>query len=134
MSSRPRPVSLDQVAEVFGTGGVSPSGWSDPHEDARFGLLECPAVSLLASMVPSAERAEIALARPATRFVRNGVILIALRCRTSAAGSGARGCPGLDQMPQQPARLVAWLLVAVVTRARGQRGDPDPESLEERSG
>jgi hypothetical protein len=117
-----------------GTGGVSPSGWGGPYEDAGFGLLECPAVSLLASVVPSAERAEIALTRPAARLVGNGVILIALRCRAPATGRGAAGRPGFDQMPQQPAWLVARLLVAVLTCAHGQRGDPDPESLEERSG
>ena len=132
---RARPVFVGRSGGVgFGTGGVSPSGWGDPHEDARLGLLEGPALGLLAAVVPSAERAEIALAGPATCLVGNGVILIALRGRTLAAGSGAAGRPGLDQVPQQPAGLVAWLLVAVVTAAHGQRGDPDPESLQERSG
>ena len=135
MSGRARPVSLGRSGGVgFGTGGVSPSGWGDPHEDAGLGLFEGPAVGLLAAVVPSAERAETALARPATGLVRNGVVLIALRGRTPATGSGAAGRPGLDQVPQQPAWLVAWFLVAVITAAHGQRGDPDPESLEERSG
>ena len=91
-------------------------------------------MGLLASMVPSAERAEAALTCPATRLVGNGVILIALRCWTLATGSGTAGRAGLDQVPQQPARLVAGLFVAVITCACGQRADSDPESLEERSG
>ena len=110
----------------FWAGGVSPSGGGDPYEDAGLGLLERPALGLLAAMVPSAEWAETALTRPATGLVRDGVVLIALRGRTAATGSGAAGRPGLDQMPQQPAWLVAWFLVAVITAADGQWGDPDP--------
>ena len=133
MSGRPGP-RPGSGGVGFWAGGVSPSGGGDPHEDARLGLFEPPSLGVLASMVPSAQRAETALTRPAAGLVRDGVVLVALRGRAPAAGSGAPGRPGLDQMPQQAAWLVAWFLVAVITGAYGQWGDPDPESLEERSG
>jgi len=108
-------------------GDVAAAGRRCPAHDSGRDLLQPPALGLLAAMMVPAERGEAALAGPTAVGVGHGMVQVALRGWPSAPGSGAHGGARPDQVLQPLARLVPRLLVPMVTRIPGQRGDLDRE-------
>lgn len=92
-------------------GDITAAGGDGPGHDTGFSLLKAPALGLLSPMVIAAERAQIALAGPATLVVRQGVVLVAAPGRAPAPGEGAARAARLDEMAQPRTQLVAGAFV-----------------------
>ena len=71
-----------------------------PDQDSWLGLVKPPALGLFGLVMTSAQTCEIALAGPAALAVRDGVILVAARRRTAAAGEPTGALANVDHMPQ----------------------------------
>ena len=122
-----RGAALDRVHG--GAGGVGAAGWGSPFQDAGFGLLEVPALGLFGAVVVAAEGREVAFAGAAALVPGGGVVQVASGCGAAAAGRGARGVAGADQVLEGAAGVVADLAVGVVAGTAGdggQRGGEDP--------
>jgi hypothetical protein len=101
-----------------GRGGVGAAVGERPANDAGFGLFDFPAGCLLAAMVPSAFRAEVALAGLAVG-VGDGVVEVAVDGLGVAAGGVAGRGPGAEQVLEFPAGGVVVFGVMVVALAAG---------------
>jgi hypothetical protein len=101
-----------------GGGGVGAGVGEGPTDDAGLGLLHLPAGGLLAAMVPSALRSEVALVGRAVG-PGGGVILVAVDGLGVAAGGVARGGACSQEVLEFAAGRVAVFGVAVVALALG---------------
>ena len=99
-------------------GGVRAAGRGGPAHDAGLGFLDVPPGGLLAAMMPAAERMQTALAGGAVG-VGDDVVEVAVDGLPVAAGRGAGGGTGEDQVPELAAGGVAVLGMAVVAGAPG---------------
>src|ERR1700733_8320354 len=113
-----------------GPRGIAAAGWRGPVHDAGFGLAECPAGGLLASVVTAAGGCEVALAGDSGR-VGEGVVEVAEHGLGAAAGGGAAGGAGADQVFEFAAGGVAVFAAGVVAAAFGDRGEGDVEVAQE---
>src|ERR1700678_1438183 len=113
-----------------GGGGVGAGVGEGPTDDAGLGLLHVPARRLLAAMVPSAFRAEVALVGRAVG-PGGGVVLIAVDRLGVAAGSVARGGAGAQEVLELAAGGVAVFGGAVVALAAGDGLGSELELSEE---
>src|SRR5207302_4789201 len=125
-SARSQPAKT-QLHRVLGRGsGAGAAGWGPPFQDAGFGLLEPPAQGLLAPVVVSAKGGEVAGAGRAAVVPGGGVVQVAAGGGLPAAGRGAPGVPGGDQVPQRAAGPVAVLGLLAVARVLLDAGaDPN---------
>jgi hypothetical protein len=84
-------------------------------------------LGLFEPVVPPAKGSQIALASPPVLVIGAGVVKIADRRGTAAAGRGAGTGPSPDQPLQRGAGPVAGLALPVIARSGGQRlgGDGD---------
>src|SRR5450631_4394401 len=110
-----------------GSGDVVATRGGGPAHDAGCDLFQVPSFGLLAAMVMTAQRGQVAFTRAATVVVGDGVVQVAAGGRAAAAGGRAGGGAGPDQVLQPLSGLVAELLGAVVAAVAGQRGDADGE-------
>src|ERR1035437_8715598 len=85
--------------------GVGASAGKCPGEGAWLGLPEVPAGCLLGAVVASAERGEIAFARPAALVIRDRVVVVASAGRPPAAGQRGGGGP----RPEEGGRGGGWV-------------------------
>src|ERR1700722_13694292 len=111
-----------------GGGGVGAAGGGAPSQDAGFGLLELPALGLFAPVMMPAQGREVAFAGQAALVPGGGVVQVAADRGTAAAGRGAGGVAGADQVLEGAAGGVAALAVGGVARTagdEGQRGGED---------
>src|SRR5215813_2804749 len=106
-------------------GGIDAAARRGPDQYPGLWLRQPPAVRLLRVVVPSAEWAEVAFARPATLVARNGMVLVAAGRGATAAGEGTGRLPDRDQVPQDGRRPVAGRLPHMTAIARLQLSDRD---------
>ena len=71
-----------------------------PHQNARGGLEQTPALSLFGLMIPSAERREVAFAGSAALIVGQRMVVVAALRRAVAVRSRAGSLPGLHDVVQ----------------------------------
>ncbi len=106
------------------------AGRESPSHDSRLRLFDVPSWCLLAAVVPPAFRFQVALAGRAARM-RCGVVDVAVNGLCQAAGCGAGGGPGADQMPEAAAGQVLGISARVVTGAFGNGTEGDVEAAEQ---
>ena len=75
----------------------------------------------------AAQRGKPALAGEPALIPRKGMVQVAAGGGPAAAGSGAPGAAGADQVLEPAAGLVPGFRMAVVAAAAGHRGQPDPQ-------
>jgi len=110
-----------------GGGGEGPSVRGPPDQDPWFRLSQLPSPGLLAPVVVPAQRRDSAFAGDPAFVPGEGVVQVAAGRGPAAAGCGAPGAPGADQVLEFAAGLVPGLGVAVVTAAAGDQGQPHPQ-------
>ena len=96
---------------------VNPAARQLPGHFSWLRLLQSPARSLFGAMMSAASRVQIALTGAAALVEWLHMIEIAVRGRTTAAGSRAGPLPDLDQVPQRGRRPVAAGLARVTAPA-----------------
>ena len=104
-----------------GARGVGTPRRDPPYQDTWLWLLEPPPFGLLASMVVAAEWGETAFAGDPALVPGDGVVQVAAGRGPGAAGRGAGGVPGPDQVGQGAAGVVAGLGSGVAAGAAGDR-------------
>src|ERR1700760_74533 len=113
---------------AVGLGGLVAPGGGGPGHDSGLELFEAPAFRLFTAMMVPAQRGQAAFAGPAALIVGSGVVQVAAGGSTLAAGGRAGGGPGLDEVLEGAAGLVARFFVPVVAAAAGQRGEGHGEA------
>src|SRR5580693_5434335 len=78
-------------------------------------------------MVVPAQRGEPAFAGEPALVPREGVVQVAAGRGPAAAGRGAPGAAGADQVLELAAGLVPGLGMTVITPATGDQGQPHPQ-------
>jgi hypothetical protein len=122
-----RPVR-DQLKRVLGGGGgMGASGRGAPDQDARLWLGELPSPGLLAPVMVATQRREPTFAGDPALVPGEGMVQVAARRGAAAAGRGAPGATGADQVLELAAGLVSGFGLPVVTAAPGDRGQLDPQ-------
>src|ERR1700761_7435096 len=111
------------LSRRVGDGEVAPACGGGPAHDTGAGLIKLPAVGLFTSVMVPAERGQVALARWAALVVGPRMVQVAACGRAAAAGRGAGGSPGHDEVLEVAARVVTRLLMAMVAATAGQRAD-----------
>jgi hypothetical protein len=112
---------LDGV--LSGGGGVGASGWGVPDQDTGFGLFQPPALGLLAAVMVTAQRGQVAFARATALLVRVGVVEVAAGGAAAAPGCSAGGVAGLDPVGQFAAGPVAVFGPVVLARPADDGGE-----------
>jgi hypothetical protein len=121
-------VSRDGV--LGGGGGVGPAAGGAPYENARFRLIEAPALSLLDPVMVPAQRSHPAFAGEAAQVPGDRMVQVAAGRRAAASGRGAAGVPGADQVLEFAAGLVPGLGMAVIAGAPGDHGQLDLQATQ----
>jgi hypothetical protein len=92
-----------------------------PDQDAWFGLLELPSVTLFVFVVVPAQRGEVTFAGEAALVPGDGVVQVTAGGGSAAARGGAPGAAGADQVLEFAAGPVPGLGLGVVAVAAGDR-------------
>src|SRR5580704_5620798 len=93
--------------EIFrGGGGVGAAGGCSPSQDAWLGLFEPPALGLFDPVVMPAQRGQVAFARDPAAVPRCRVVQVAVDGGVAAAGCGAGGVAGGDEVAEFAAGAV----------------------------
>ncbi len=111
-------------------GGVGAAGGDGPAEGAWLWLLDFPAGRLLAPVVASAFRGQVALAAWPVR-IRDGVVEVAENRLSVAGRGGARGGASANKVLEHPAGAVMILCVRVVTSPVLDGAEGDVEAADQ---
>ena len=111
-------------------GGICAAGRDGPAEGAWRLLLDFPASCLLASVVASAFRSQVALAGWSVR-IGDGVVEVAEDRLRVAGRGGARGGAGANKVLEPSAGDVMILCVPVVTSPVGDGAEGDVEAADQ---
>ena len=98
-----------------------------PLQHTRFRLIQLPSLGLLAPMMVPAQRSKSAFAGEPALVPGEGVVQVAAGRGPAAAGRGAPGAAGADQVLELAAGLVPGLGMPVIASAAGDQGQPHPQ-------
>src|SRR5580704_5775653 len=123
----PPPRSCGLCGVHGGGGGEGASVRGPPLQHTWFRLIQLPPLGLLAPMMMPAQRGDSAFAGEPALVPGEGVVQVAPGRGPAAAGRGAPGAAGADQVLELAAGLVPGLGVTVITPATGDQGQPYPQ-------
>jgi hypothetical protein len=113
-----------------GSGAVHAAGGDGPADDAWFRLLDFPARSLLAPVMTSAFRGQIALTGRSV-WISDSMVEVAEDSLGTAGGSSAGGGPSTNEVLESSAGGVAVLGVRVVTPSLGDGTEGDVQAADQ---